>query len=396
MRVAIVSHGVTDQALLGGPGHVAAEHAKALAARGHQVAVVTTDLVWKGTRATNPTFQLVEAPDVSVHCARAHSASWWPGSLGPIVTTGMRSLLEDVVGRVDIVHAHEWPHHVVQSARAVAHRHGKGFVVQPHGSIQVRSNGWRRAMHAGFNVTHGVTARDNFIALTRQEAHEITTVLRRKPTLYRLPNPMPPARLSADDPRVSARRSSWGCPPGARLLVYAHRIAPNKGLDIAIRALALLPADFHLIVVGEVTGYPSYAEECRALATELGLEGRVRFFRAVPRREVEEVILAGDIFILPARRDTYPLMILHALACGRPAVVTRTCQSVEDVAGAVALADADPCSFADAITALSPRVVASLVSAGRDLINRRFSPDQVAVRLEDIYADVLAGMTSSA
>lgn len=388
MRVAIISHGVTDQSLLGGPGRVAAEHAKALAQRGHEVTVVTTDIVLKGRRAKVPTFQLVEQEGVSVYCARAYSASSWPGSLGPVVALGATPLVAKAVRWADVVHGHEWPHSLVQKARSLAHEHGKGLVIQPHGSIQLRPMGWKRLMHNALNRRRPPREQDNFIVGSTGEADEVRAVLRISPSVYELPNPMPATMMTEEDPRVAARRESWGCPPGSCVLLYAHRIVPNKGLDIGIRALAVLPRHYHLVVVGEGSGYPAFAEECKSLVLELGVEDRVKFVGPVGRLEVDEVIMAADVFVLPARRDTFPLMVLHALSCRRPVVVTSGCQSVEGLRGAVVVADPEPRNFADAISSLSPSKAATHVQAGCALLRERYSPASVAGELERIYTEV--------
>jgi glycosyltransferase involved in cell wall biosynthesis len=387
VKVTIISHGVTDQSLLGGPGRVAAQHAKGLAARGHKVYVITTNLVWKGRRESRPTFELVERAGVSIHCATAYSASWWPGSLGPVVTVGAKAILRDAIRWADVVHAHEWPHSFVQTARSIANKYDKPFLIQPHGSIQVRNIGWRRAMHSAFNLRYRVGPRDAFIAGSVREIEEIKTVLRTNARIYKLANPMPVTIVTPEDPQVTVRRASWNCPAGSRILLYAHRIAPNKGLDIGIRALQSLDESYHLIVVGEESGYARFAKECKDLARSLGVDQRVRFMGAVGRTEVDEVIMAADLFLLPARRDTFPLMVLHALSCGRPVVVTSGCQSVDELEGAVVVAEAEPRSLADAITSLTPVEVQRHVEAGRVLIAERYSPASVARDLERIYND---------
>ena len=153
VKVAVVAHGVADQSLLGGPGRVASEHAKGLAARGHEVRVVTTDIVSKTSRARPPTFELTAADGVTVRWARARTLRGWPGTIGPVFSREARPLIEEVVGWADVVHAHDWPYRLVQTTRRLAVAAGKPVLVQPHGSIQAR-RGPRRLLHASFNTFH--------------------------------------------------------------------------------------------------------------------------------------------------------------------------------------------------------------------------------------------------
>lgn len=247
-------------------------------------------------------------------------------------------------------------------------------------------------MHTTFNLRHRVRAQDAFIAGSRREADEIRTVLRTNARIYKLANPIPETTVAPDDPRVYARRASWNCPPGSRILLYAHRIAPNKGLDIALRALQLLDESHHLVVVGEESGYARFAKQCKDLARSLEVEERVRFMGPVGRTEVEEVIMAADVFLLPARRDTFPLMVLHALSCRRPVVVTNGCQSVDELEGAVVVTEAEPPSLAGAVRSLTPAEVERHVEAGTVLIAERYSRASVARALEGVYNGCVDGV----
>lgn len=388
LKIAIVAHGITDQSLLGGPGRVAAEHARGLAGAGHEVTVCTSNLVWKGQRVATPSFALLGDEPISVKWSRAFSLRRWPGSLGPVVSLGGKRIVAQAVDWADVVHGHEWPHGLVQTARSLSQERGVPFVVQPHGSIQVRLRGWKEIGHRAFNFVHPVSSRDNFIAGTKREANEIRAMLGPQPAIFRLGNPVALPALSDGDEDVLRRRASWGFPDNATVILFAHRIAPSKGLDVAIRALAELPTDYCLAVVGQDGGYSAYSAKCRSLAQELELEDRIRFAGAVTRTEVDEVVLAADMFILPARHDIFPLMVMHALACKRPVVMSIACQSAEELEGSVLLVEPHPSAIAEAIVSLSEEKVQALTGVGFALMVGRYSRAAVVARLEEIYHEV--------
>lgn len=389
MRIAIISHGVTDQSTLGGPGRVAAAHARELTQRGHGVKVVTTDLVWKGRREMLPTFDLLGVTSQDqrqfVHCAPAWSFAQWPGSLGPVFSPQAQRFVREAVRWADVVHAHEWPVAMTQSARRACSRYGTPLIVQPHGSVQTR-HGMHRLLHEGYNAFNRPGPEVSFVAGTAQEADEIRDGLRSHLTIHTLVNPISLSSLGEHDSKVARRRSSWGCEGAVRIILYAHRIVPNKGLDMAIEALDLLPEDNHLVVVGEDGGVAEFSGQCRSLAIRLGLARRVHFVGPVGRAEIDEVILAADVFILPARRDTFPMMVLHAMACGRPVVVTKGCQSVETLSGAVAVTQATAAGIAEGLLSLNAAAARALGARGRVLMEERFSPTAVGSQLEAIYA----------
>jgi len=97
--------------------------------------------------------------------------------------------------------------------------------------------------------------------------------------------------------------SEFACAPcrdgeGFRLLALG-RYSPAKGLDVVLRAVAATDADVTLDVYG-----PSLSEEERAhraalerLATELGLDGRVRLGDPVPRTEIPALFATHDALV---------------------------------------------------------------------------------------------------
>jgi len=92
----------------------------------------------------------------------------------------------------------------------------------------------------------------------------------------------------------------------------------DKGIDIAIKALAQLPEDVVLWVVGEG---PEQAN-LQALAQDLNLGQRVRFLGS--RRNVEPLLQAADCALCPSVwSEAAGLVNLEALACGLPVVASR-------------------------------------------------------------------------
>jgi len=100
-------------------------------------------------------------------------------------------------------------------------------------------------------------------------------------------------------------------------VIVAHLIK-DKGTDVALKALAELPDQMVLWIVGE--GPERWNLE--ALAHDLGLGQRVRFLG--PKRNVEPVMQAADCGLCPSVwAEAAGLVILEALACGLPVVASR-------------------------------------------------------------------------
>lgn len=98
-------------------------------------------------------------------------------------------------------------------------------------------------------------------------------------------------------------------------LICAGRLDWIKGVDLAVEALALLPANYRLRVVGEG---PSESR-LRALASELGVEARVNIQPPVPRGMLSELYAHADLFLFTSA-EVAGLVWIEALASGLPVV----------------------------------------------------------------------------
>jgi glycosyltransferase involved in cell wall biosynthesis len=129
-------------------------------------------------------------------------------------------------------------------------------------------------------------------------------------------------------------RSDFIVPPGARdsgrwdwRMLSVGRLDERKGIHIAVEALAKLPEQATLDIVGR--GDDRYEETLRSLAAERGLGDRVRF-AAVERHELAERYAAADVVVFPTLwEEPFGLVPVEAMACGTPVVATGTGGSSE-------------------------------------------------------------------
>ncbi len=111
-----------------------------------------------------------------------------------------------------------------------------------------------------------------------------------------------------------ARPTPPAQPP--RRLLFAGRIEPRKGLDVAVRALAASDRGLTLTVAGPVDE-PAYLERVRMLAAELGVAERITWLGEVPRTRVRDLLQDHDVLVFPSIGvEAYALGLLEALAAG--------------------------------------------------------------------------------
>ena len=120
-------------------------------------------------------------------------------------------------------------------------------------------------------------------------------------------------------------------------LVAVGRLAPQKGFDLLISALAMLPTTtFELLIIGQ----GELHDELLSQIHSLQLQGRVRL---LGYQENPYVFMAqADAVVLSSRYEGLPNVVLEALACGTPVLATRApggLREISIIAGGILLAD---------------------------------------------------------
>ena len=94
-----------------------------------------------------------------------------------------------------------------------------------------------------------------------------------------------------------------------------------KGIPYLLNALAVLKKkreDFHL----DVVGYGPYREEYERMVINLGLSDKVKFHGMKTKREVAKFIKECEFLVLPSLYESFGIVLLEAMACGKPVITT--------------------------------------------------------------------------
>ncbi len=130
-----------------------------------------------------------------------------------------------------------------------------------------------------------------------------------------IPTGVDPDRFS---PAVSGRsvRTKWGL-NGSDVILHVGRVAPEKNLHTLIRAFPRIQEanpDTKLLVVGS----GPYLERYYDLVRHMRLSGDVIFTGFVPDADLPRYYAAADCFAIASKFETQGLVVLEALAAGRP------------------------------------------------------------------------------
>jgi glycosyltransferase involved in cell wall biosynthesis len=152
-------------------------------------------------------------------------------------------------------------------------------------------------------------------------------------------------------------------------LLCVGRVEQRKGVHVAIEALASLPSEATLDVIGAWD--EPYKAELDALATRLSVADRVHLIGPVPRGELASRYRDADLFVFPVVWDEpFGIVPLEAMACGTPVVGTGTGGSSEfllDEVNCLRITPGDPTSLAQAVRRLADDegLRTQIVAAGR-------------------------------
>lgn len=198
----------------------------------------------------------------------------------------------------------------------------------------------------------------------------------------------------------SEPRTSLGWPDDQRVLLFVGRIQRLKGLEVLLRAFALLSdVNGRVIIVGGQKGTHESREIARLqhLAGRLGIADRCSFVGAVPHAQLPLYYSAADVTVMPSSYESFGLVAVESLACGTPVVATRVgglTSIVRDGETGVLVPWRDPQLFADALR----RVLTDLGARGRMVRNARASVmeygwERIADEHLALYGEVLASQS---
>lgn len=146
-----------------------------------------------------------------------------------------------------------------------------------------------------------------------------------------------PHRITVARPGTDPAPASTASPGGGRLLCVAA-VAPHKGHDLLVRALAGLTGTpgWGCVIAGSRDVDPDFAAALAAIVESTGLADRVRFAGVLGGEALEAAYGGADLLVHPSRSESYGMVVADALAHGVPVLTT----AVGGVPEAIGRADA--------------------------------------------------------
>ena len=371
----------------GGPVQSTARLCEALTTLGHEVTVFTTNA---GLNA-----------DTGVPigtCTIRNGVKVWYFAVSHAMGIHSRGMTESVrrcVSEFDILHVTGvWQTTSVAACRA-AERGRVPYVVSPRGALGTYS--WtqkslkKKLYYLLFEKRN--VSRANGIHYTSHQELEECAHLRLPGRTCIIPNVLDLSRWRRDEVAGRQWRQRMGFAESEFALINVGRLHHKKGLDLLPAVLhSLTQSNWRMVFIGLAE------DETRArLQTEftrLGLAQRVSFLEVLAPEHLVGAYSGADLFLMPSRHENFGNVVIEAMACGCPVVLsdqTGVWDQVNDHPLATVLAR-DPAFWTAQLEAKirRGRQPPSSDPAGSETLRARFDPLKMAEAMAAFYTEILA------
>lgn len=172
--------------------------------------------------------------------------------------------------------------------------------------------------------------------------------------------------------------------------VSSANLIKRKGIDILLEAFSKMVEkceNTELVIYGD--GPERKNLECQI--EKLNLKNNVILYGRYERSILPREYAKADAFVLPSRAETFGVVYIEAMYCGLPVIATR-CGGPEDFVTnqvGILVPNEDCNALSDAML----RMVETVKDYDRNYISeyvdRMFSPEQVALRIEGVYRKIV-------
>lgn len=202
------------------------------------------------------------------------------------------------------------------------------------------------------------------------------------------------------NPSPESRKNQQGVfDSNKKVILFVGRLVSQKGLEFLLRALRGIGKQepkIRLVVVGEGPLRSHFVKR----AKNLQISSKVRFLGAVPHKEMPKIYSESDIFVMPSLSESFPNVLLEAMAMKKPIVSTRVGVAPEilkDRETALLVSPREVLELERAILRLlSNEPLALSLGENARKLAENYSWDSVVTKTLSMYEDILCGENNAA
>jgi glycosyltransferase involved in cell wall biosynthesis len=193
------------------------------------------------------------------------------------------------------------------------------------------------------------------------------------------------------DSKTKSLRSQLGISTQEKIIGFIGRLSVQKGIKYmldAFRLVANKTNNVHFIIVGtgELEGM------IKDFTTSFNLENRIHLLGF--RNDIPDLMRTFDIFLLPSIWEGFGIVLIEAMAAGKPVVATKTSSIpeivVENICG-ILFPPEDDESIANALMKLisDPELKIKYGEAGRKIVSEKFTIGRMINDYEYVFNELL-------
>jgi glycosyltransferase involved in cell wall biosynthesis len=301
----------------------------------------------------------------------------------------------------DLVHIHGIYLHPTAAASRMCRRQGVPYVISPHGMLDPYAinakNRWKKRLYLALverkDLEHAAA-----LHFTTAEEQRLAASLGIPFRSFVVPLGLDLAEFTGAD-TLSGADWQEDDARGATVL-FLSRIDPKKGLDLLIPAIARVAAArpaTRLIIAGPDNN--GYLRQVQRLVAQHRLQDRVTYPGMLLGDEKLRALRRADVFVLPSYSENFGIVVLEAMACSKPVVITNRVNIFREVvnSGSGLATPCDPEAIAKAILFVldSPEQAREMGRRGRSLVEETFTWSSAAQRMLEQYARLVNPAPSS-
>ena len=352
---------------------------KHLAEGGHEVTIFTTD------------FELDKEYIKSLNGVRVVPFHCIANIGMMLISPQMKKQLKKEIRDFDVIHMHNFRSYQNIIVRRYAKKYGVPYVLQPRGSVPRMSKSKQKKL---FDILFGhaiIGDAKKIIASSKIESEQYRDVFPKlnNEKIVHMPNGINLGTYQ-DLPQKGEFKKKYSINDNEKIILFLSRIHKRKGADMLIEAFSKLKNEFEnvkLVIAGPDEGY---LVKLKLIVNRLNIKDVVIFPGPLYEKDKLESYVDADVFVLPSnsKEESFGNVVLEALACGTPVIITNNCGVSEWIGDEVGyVVDYDKDQLRDAIMKVlsDEGLRRRFGEEGKRLVGNKFGGDRVILDVEKIY-----------
>ena len=370
----------------GGPARSTYEISKKLVENGHDVTVYTTDGFKSRLDVIKNT--LVDVDGIKTYYFRNLSSYLSRKMILPIPYYSPLVVRKDIKN-FDIIHIHEYRTVLAIVIHYYAKKYKVPYILQPRGYIPTTTKSKQKKI---FDVLFGYSIfkdASKIIASSKIESEQYRSVFHEIDAnkIVHVSNSInltPYVNL----PKKGDFKKKYSINTNEKMVLFLGRLHEIKGINLLVEAFSDLKhknKNIKLVVAGPDDGH---IDDIKSIVKKFDIEDDVIFPGAIFGKDKISAYIDSDVFVLPSKYESFGNVVLEAMACGTPVIVTNNCGVSEwiDVdAGYIIEYNVNQLSNAMNEILSDELLKIKLSGNGKNLVRRKFDLNNNINEIEKIY-----------